>query len=649
MANYFVDYENGDDGNSGEDWANAKKTLAGCDDVVAAGDTVKIAKSPDPVSLGDALFTNNSDTIELDSPLTLTIENGETNWTNDASLYRCEANNHCVEGSYAAWIMNLSAFPTGLLAHKTITELDLSGYEKISFMFYPGNDVPAGTLQIVLCSDNDGLVEVNNLTIDQALNTNKWYKIVIDNGGALGASIKSIGVKHIANTLPAGSLYFDNFVAANGFTHKSLIGKNAAGESWYSIQSIDGTTVKLGYAGNSAANQKYPGATETVTAYRREYIDVTDLVAGDNYLNDLEAITGTKDAPILYEGGYNTSNSTRDGETFYGTNCYEGTGIYTYEVNYLQFKHLGMVGLYYGFYFDGGKGFNVDDLYWIDNYNGDIGFSLAQWTIGTFFINNGSAAIGLELYDSVIDQIIVDCLGDGTNSGTFSIGGANNTVNTLKARNHTSSESSGVGLYLSYADRLIIKKLITADNDGYGISIDSIGQVFIKDWEFNETTPVYFQSYRMSLGQVLVSENHDNTAGNEVIFTYSGTIQSETSIRHTASGLSWKMTPTDTENKLSLLPRHFKSFVEANKEITLSVYVRKDSSYNGNAPRLVLKGGVLTGITNDVTDSLTVAADNWEQLVVTATPTEEGFIEFYVDCDGDAGSIYVDDIDVAQA
>lgn len=648
MANYFVDYENGDDGNSGVDWANAKKTLSGCDDVVAAGDTVKIAKSPDPVSLGDASFTNNSDTIELDSPLTQTIENCESNWTNDASLYRCEANTHCVEGSYAAWFMNISSFPTGLLAHKTITEVDLSGYEKISFMFY-STSIPAGSLQIVLCSDTAGTVEVNNLTIAEATANNKWMKIVIDNGAALGASIKSIGLKHIANTVPAASLYLDNIVAANDFTHKSLIGKNVEDDSWYSIQSIDGTTVKLGFAGNSAANQKYPGTTESVTAYRREFIDVSDIVAGDNYLNDLESVTGTKDSPILYEGGYNTSNSERDGETFYGTNLFDGTGIYTYGVNYLQFKHLGIVGMSYGFYFDGGKGFNIDYLYWIDNERGDIGFSLQQWTIGHLFINNASSSVGLELLDSTIDQIIADCFGDGSNGGGLSLGGANIIANTIKARNHTSSDASAPGLYLSFIDNLIIKKLVTADNDGYGVTLKRSGQIFVKDWEFNESTPVYFDPYAVSLYQVFTSQNHDNTAGNEVIFTPTGTIQSETTIRHTASGLSWKMTPNNTEDKLEIIPRHFKSFVEANKEITLSVYVRKDSSYNGNAPRLVLRGGVLTGITNDVIDSLSVAADNWEQLIVTATPTEEGFIEFYVDCDGDAGSIYVDDIDVAQA
>lgn len=132
-----------------------------------------------------------------------------------------------------------------------------------------------------------------------------------------------------------------------------------------------------------------------------------------------------------------------------------------------------------------------------------------------------------------------------------------------------------------------------------------------------------------------------------------GTILSETSVRNTASGYSWKMTPSNNSNsaKRLILPGPlvwdtFKTYTAGNVDVTITGYVRKDSSYAGSAPRLLVKSNCLTGITADVTDSLTVAADTWEQLSVTVHPTEAGFVEFYFDCDGTAGSIYVDDIDV---
>jgi hypothetical protein len=44
----------------------------------------------------------------------------------------------------------------------------------------------------------------------------------------------------------------------------------------------------------------------------------------------------------------------------------------------------------------------------------------------------------------------------------------------------------------------------------------------------------------------------------------------------------------------------------------------------------MIKGGLVTGVDNDVFSSFKVDDSNWEELSVTATPTESGLIEFYV-------------------
>lgn len=149
------------------------------------------------------------------------------------------------------------------------------------------------------------------------------------------------------------------------------------------------------------------------------------------------------------------------------------------------------------------------------------------------------------------------------------------------------------------------------------------------------------------------SHKHDQSATDFRSYYRLGTIFSETTTRHTASGYSWKMTPNTANWKL-ILPGPtrldtFKAAVNANTAVTVTIWVLKDSSYNGNAPRLVLVGGIIAGIASDVIDSLTVGADTWEQLSVSGTPTETGVVDYYIDCDGTAGSIYVDDISVSQA
>lgn len=53
MAIIYVDYENGNDSNDGTTFANRKKTITSASSSASAGDVIRLAKSPDPTSLGN--------------------------------------------------------------------------------------------------------------------------------------------------------------------------------------------------------------------------------------------------------------------------------------------------------------------------------------------------------------------------------------------------------------------------------------------------------------------------------------------------------------------------------------------------------------------------------------------------------------------
>lgn len=185
-------------------------------------------------------------------------------------------------------------------------------------------------------------------------------------------------------------------------------------------------------------------------------------------------------------------------------------------------------------------------------------------------------------------------------------------------------------------------------------------KIYLFNTVLASTTEVSSNS-NLSFTSLIASHKNDTSSTTFKNWYRYGTIVNDTTTRHTASGYSWKMTPNTANasgfNYIKLiLPGPsgmgtFKVAVNASSAVTITGYVQKDGSYNGNAPRLVVVGGIVDGVGSagtDSTASLTVGASTWEQLSVSVTPNEAGVIEYYFDCDGTAGNVYVDDIAVSQ-
>lgn len=145
----------------------------------------------------------------------------------------------------------------------------------------------------------------------------------------------------------------------------------------------------------------------------------------------------------------------------------------------------------------------------------------------------------------------------------------------------------------------------------------------------------------------IVSSKHDRTEGAFKSWFKYGIIERDTTIFNTAAP-SERLTPNNASNKLASGSRIVA--VDDGTTVTVSVYVRKSATgdgaaYNGNQPRLVVKANPSVGITTDtVLDTMTVGTGTWELLTgTTASVDADGGLEFFVDCDGTAGWINVDD------
>jgi hypothetical protein len=83
--------------------------------------------------------------------------------------------------------------------------------------------------------------------------------------------------------------------------------------------------------------------------------------------------------------------------------------------------------------------------------------------------------------------------------------------------------------------------------------------------------------------------------------------------------------------------------VATGQSVTFTVYLRKSAAYTGTAPRVRVLANGNSGW-NDTLATMTVGADTWEPVTVTVGPADDnGVAVARVECDGSAGSVYVDD------
>jgi len=276
------------------------------------------------------------------------------------------------------------------------------------------------------------------------------------------------------------------------------------------------------------------------------------------------------------------------------------------------------------------------------------------------FWRNGSNAIRVI---TLADIDITDGTFFGNTSGSFSI----EERTELIARNTTfagdSTSASSYGLSLTSACPYIKAKFIgctfssgtahtTADIAG---TLTAAGHFL--DFTFVNTVlgaateiaaSVLAGAFGNSAFRYQRKDGTTNT--HETVYPRLGTVAYETSTFRTAAP-SERLTPSGATSTFRLRSAIKRAPIAITKALTVTVHVRKDGSYTGSAPRLIARANPALGYDSDtVLDTLSVGAGVWEQLTGTTTPVAEetGVMEFYVDCDGSAGNVFVDDWSAQQ-
>jgi len=673
MPTFYLDFVNGNDVNDGSDWAHAWKTITSGPTAarIAPGDTIRIAKSPDPTSLGQsATWTDGSNVVTLTSAVTAEICDCDVQWTQSANVTSMVNSTIHKEGTGCAKHVFASGFTTGLASYFALGgATDFSAYQQVSLWVRSTVALAAGTLSLRLCSDAVGAVTVDTIAIPAINGANRWQVVTVDTAGALGASIQSIAL--YADIDPGTpTVYLDNIIACkasasvDSLTLASLISKNSAAqggtEAWWPLKSIVGTTVILGGETNRSRvsdHPKYAGDTESVTTYKREAIDMGGESSETGSAN-IAQDSGTVTSQIAFEGGYNTSTSLQDGETFIDGRNGNGRGVYIPNGKTdITIERCNAIRWYLGLYFHEGTErceiLNCQTLGACDFGLRGLGYNgIAQLLQN--IIACSSHGIYLESNGKILE--IGTIAGDGGN-GAIANGIRFDDVRIFEICDCGKIAYQNYGIHTGIGDGIKIQHgVIRGSNTAsiYHAFADAAGIIDLYNCKLEDAVEVVLST--LPIPHRVRSQRHDQIAGNHYIFDAHGTIKSQDSVRHTASGIAWEISPT-SEDKREEFPLEMslcRIACEANKQVTVNAWLRRDHATDIEG-RIIIKGGTIQGVSADVSDSLTAAADTWEELEIQFTPTEAEVAEVFVQAyypdsvSTYTYTVYVDDVTITQA
>lgn len=624
--------------------------------LVQPGDTVKLAKSPDPVSIGNATWTSKSKTVTLASARTKTIVTCESAWNAAANVTPNTTTTFFKSGTKMSSFVIASGFTTGQAAWIVTDEadLDLSSYQGISFWASFSASVASGYLVIETYASNDG----TGAAIDQFIapyNFNTYgrpspFTIMKDGGGNLGSGINSIGITF---TVDPGTptIYIDDILAikTDDITLTSLISPTAssldiAGETWYGIQSISGTTVLLDNDPEAKATegQGYYSndSPRTVATYIREPIRIGPIsTTTGSGLAIGSAYAGTTNSPITISGGWDPSTDLEDGLSLFDI----GNG-YGYSISLdsackcLHFKKIGSFRSRYGM--QAGYSMIYEDAHSNNHYNrGFYAFRDGVKLIDCYNCNNaGSSPASSYIYLSGFKS---------NNNETYGANFGAALISTMIR----AELNNNAGYAIGPANNLTLALYNVQALDNTGI-IDTTGiyslEVKCFDCDFGLET-VSFLSANPNPSR-FISINHNKVEDDHRIYYADALVTSETDNRHTEEGIAWKVAVTGANigviNPVRLKIAEVAVEVPATPtEVTCNLWVYRSGS--DITARLYVPDGTL-GITNPFY-SYATSEEEWEQIFVTFTPLISGVFELYAEVYGGTTQYaIIDDFSVSQ-
>ena len=609
-------------------------------------------------------------------------------WTASANVTTAVETTNFKEGNGSTSIAIAAAFTTGKAAYYTLpSTLNLSGYQQVSFWVRQtaGTIGAAGATYVALCTDTIGDTVAHTCNVPALGATGQWFPVTVNLGTNLNSAIRSVAF-YVVTDNAAQTFLLDNIIAckaassADSVTLTSLISKSdgTGDEAWYAAQSINSDAIMLANINNTAANSTgirgYNGVTETVTTYKRETVKVDPQATSD--ANGLGVIndSGTAGNVIAYSGGWNrTDMSTQTGVTWLDGQNGNGRGVTALSArSFVTIDRINLCRYSSALIWSSGSDVSIGNMY--TTANSTIGIDIQVGSRAVTFTNcwsnNNNGGMTISGIGSVFTTVKL-VANNSTNGLTFN-GARYNSVGSLVAGNNGTSATNANLRFVSslnctvgtatLANAAASSSIITtgslscsvnagsSSGNAQGVSISSTttpSELYLNNFTINEATEVATGVG----GGFLYSNRHDNTDNNSWVWQSGiGTINQQTSVVDSPATTAWQMRPTSTDAAATspLMLKLGTVVCAASSLVTVTARMRRDNT--GLTMRLICPGGQISGVATDVSTDMTAAANTWETVTITFTPTKAGAVDIYAYAfGGTTFSGYVSNLTAAQA
>lgn len=582
----------------------------------------------------------NCRVVHLDTAQTADVSSCNAAWTaaNGATVGTTTTTRR--EGTAALSIARASYATDTLYAYETLAgATDFSSYQELSFNWRTSLTGLATYWKICLCSDAVGAVVVDTFIVPAMPSNSNYaaFSLTRVGGGNLGASIQSVAV-YSGSVAPTANttVFCDNIIAcvSGGLNKTTLISKNSgagfAGETWHAVQSIRGRVCILDTNTNASPTSSargYVGTTENVPTYGRATIKPGMGTVGASTIHTLND-SGSVVGEILFSGGWDPNTDTQTGMTWLDGENGQGYHLYVAGRSYLAFEDIGIVRGYTGMY-----------------------FSTSAYRCRAVRVASHNMTVSGFYFDASSFCSLEDCASVGCNSGVQTV-----LCNDITVRDSVVQSATAEGFRISYSD--ILLDACVSNNNITGVygafaRIRSLGSEFrnnASQWvsalyasiiRLKDTTRGGSSTYTTWAEGRVYSEN-ENDSGQFTIGTDGGAIDSVATDRPDGSGKKWRLLTSSTA-RTSAHPLWLevgKVYCPANQTRTIRAWLKKAHATACDG-RLVVRGGQIAGVDNDVTATL-ANNTNWQQLSISFTPTESGVVEVEVWAEYVSSHQYVD-------